>query len=214
MATTAEDHARMSHTDGMLDHPNHYDFQPDRKSEYKRDAISADKFFQWTRDNMYKSSYNTSYCKGQVEPKNVAIPKYKGYIPYVHPENIHAKGYSSITREAFGKEKLGKNPFQLSSTGYNLNTQAFVDPSQNASTSKYGKSALQMPHPAWQVSPLITQLDHLISTTHDTFRNPNSRLNPTFRETDTHLQTQKLQTKHSGFGQNHSYLDGKGWIPH
>ncbi len=74
-----------------------------------------------------------------------------GYVPYVGPENIHAKGYSPITREAFSQNKLGKNLFGLSSTGYNLNKDAFVDPSQNASTSKYGKTALQMPHPAWQV---------------------------------------------------------------
>jgi hypothetical protein len=75
-----------------------------------------------------------------------------GYIPYVVPENIHAKGYSPVSREAFAHEKLGKNPFSLSSTGYNLNHAAFVDPSQNASTSKYGKTALQLPHPAWQVT--------------------------------------------------------------
>jgi hypothetical protein len=89
-----------------------------------------------------------------------------------------------------------------------------VDPSQNASTSKYGKSALQMPHPAWQVQLKTIQINTLISTNHDNFRDPNTRMNPTFKETEKFLQTQKLQTKHSGFGQNYSHLDGKGWIPH
>lgn len=23
-----------------------------------------------------------------------------------------------------------------------------------------------------------------------------------------------METKYSGFGQNHSYLDGRGWVPH
>jgi hypothetical protein len=39
-------------------------------------------------------------------------------------------------------------------------------------------------------------------------------MNPTFRETGVHLQTQKQDTKTSGFSQNHAYLDGTGWNPH
>jgi len=73
--TTTDEQARLSHTDGLLAHPNHYDFKPERKSDYRQSAISADKFFDWTKDNMYKSSYNTSYCK--VSPLGKFRAKWK-----------------------------------------------------------------------------------------------------------------------------------------
>lgn len=38
-------------------------------------------------------------------------------------------------------------------------------------------------------------------------------LDPTYRPTEKNLQTQKADTKGSGFGTNHSYLDGQGWKP-
>lgn len=59
MAT--EENASMSKTDGFLAHPNHYDFQPQKKSEYKRDAISTDKFYEWTKQNMYRTTYINHY---------------------------------------------------------------------------------------------------------------------------------------------------------
>ena len=36
---------------------------------------------------------------------------------------------------------------------------------------------------------------------------------PTYRETDKTIQTEKADTKRSGFSANHSYLDGQGWKP-
>jgi hypothetical protein len=38
-------------------------------------------------------------------------------------------------------------------------------------------------------------------------------VNPTFRETDKFLETQKKKTRDSGFTENHTNFDGKGWLP-
>lgn len=53
--------ASLNKTDGFLDHPNHYDFQPVKKTEYRREAISTDKFYDWTKQNMYRTSYINHY---------------------------------------------------------------------------------------------------------------------------------------------------------
>lgn len=94
----------------------------------------------------------------------------------------------------------------LSTNGFNINRDSFIDQSKLASSSKYGKTAIQRSHPAWNEGPMK-------SSTHDFFRDPRSQVNPTFRETDKFLQTQKPPTKGSGFATNHAYLDGQGWIP-
>ena len=57
------------------------------------------------------------------------------------------------------------------------------------------------------------QVGELVSTTHDIHKDPSLYINPTFKPTEKLLQTTKLQTKQSGFQQNHAYQDGKGWIP-
>lgn len=38
-------------------------------------------------------------------------------------------------------------------------------------------------------------------------------MDPTYRQTDKWLQTQKKETKGSGYSTNRAYLDGKGWNP-
>jgi hypothetical protein len=43
------------------------------------------------------------------------------------------------------------NLIGLSTTGFNLNKEAFIDQSKMAASSKFGKSALQRPHPNWNV---------------------------------------------------------------
>ena len=53
----------------------------------------------------------------------------------------------------------------------------------------------------------------MVSTTHDTYKDPNKRDNPTFRQTEKFLQTNKKFTLTSGFGQNHDPFDGKGFKP-
>ena len=53
----------------------------------------------------------------------------------------------------------------------------------------------------------------MISTTHDTFKDPNKMNNPTFKQTEKFLQTSKKPTLTSGFGQNHDPFDGTGFRP-
>jgi hypothetical protein len=45
-----------------------------------------------------------------------------------------------VAKQAFSSEKFAKNPFGLSSTGFNLNKAALIDTSKLASSSKYGKT--------------------------------------------------------------------------
>lgn len=60
------------------------------------------------------------------------------------------------------------------------------------------------PHPAWSQGPTM-------STNHDSFRDPNSQVNPTFRQTDKWLQTQKPNTMASGYGTNNKSLNSLRW---
>jgi hypothetical protein len=62
----------------------------------------------------------------------------------------------------------------LSTNGFNVSRDAFIDQSKLAYSSKYGKTALQRPHPAWNEPPMK-------SSTHDFFRDPRNQVNPTFR---------------------------------
>ena len=98
---------------------------------------------------MYKSSYAHFHSRDSVEPRVSSVPKYGGYIPYVVPENIHAKGYTPITKDCFSNTKLAKNLLGLSTNGFNVSQDAFIDGSKLASSSKYGKTAIQRAHPAW-----------------------------------------------------------------
>jgi hypothetical protein len=51
----------------------------------------------------------------------------------------------------------------------------------------------------------------MVSTSHDSFRDPSKINNPTFKDTEKFLQTQKKFTKTSGFAQNHDPFDGTGF---
>lgn len=44
-----------------------------------------------------------------VEPKHTVIPGYSGYIPSIKAENIHAHGFSSMAKQSFKNERLGRN---------------------------------------------------------------------------------------------------------
>lgn len=41
----------------MLDHKYAYDFQDSKRKEYKTRSISETKFFDWSRENLYRTSY-------------------------------------------------------------------------------------------------------------------------------------------------------------
>lgn len=118
-----------------------------------------------------------------------------------------------MTKQSFSNDKLAKNVFGLATTGFNASKSNFVDNSKFGSTSKYGKSALQRPHPNWNVSSILFQSSSWQSTTQQFYKRPTDHTNPTFRPTDKFLESTSNVTKSSGFGINHSYFDGKGWKP-
>ncbi len=39
--------------------------------------------------------------QNSVEPKNMAIPGYAGFVPGIKADNIHAKGFSNMTKQSF-----------------------------------------------------------------------------------------------------------------
>lgn len=43
--------------DGMLQLPSSYNFTRDRLANYRRNSINSQNFFEWTRNDMYRSSY-------------------------------------------------------------------------------------------------------------------------------------------------------------
>jgi len=57
---------------------------------------------------------------------------------------MHGKRFSATARQSF--ENLG-----LSTAKFNLDRTALIDRTKVASSSKYGKSQIQRPHPAWNV---------------------------------------------------------------
>lgn len=57
-----------------------------------------------------------------------------------------------MTKTSFTNDKLAKNIHGLATTGLNINKEVFIDQSKFGSSSKYGKSALQRPHPNWNVT--------------------------------------------------------------
>lgn len=82
-----------------------------------------------------------------------------------------------------------------------------IDYSKEASSSKYGKTAIILPHPGWRV-------DKLRSTSHDTYKNPNTHLPPTYDPTPPLLQTKKHICEKSGYETNYNSHDRKGWLNH
>lgn len=63
-----------------------------------------------------------------------------------------------MAKQSFQNDRLGRNPYGLASTGFNLNREALIDTSKVASSSKYGKSEIQRAHPGWNVRKVIYRL--------------------------------------------------------
>ena len=57
--------------------------------------------------------------KKPLEPRNLAPPGYGGYIPSFVSSNKFGNTFTQTTKECLGDDKLGQNPFKLSSTGFN-----------------------------------------------------------------------------------------------
>jgi hypothetical protein len=62
-----------------------------------------------------------------------------------------------MAKQSFQNERLGRNTFGLSSTGFNLNKDALIDNSKLASSSKYGKTEIQRAHPGWNVFSILAR---------------------------------------------------------
>ena len=71
-------------------------------------------------------------------PKNVAMPGYAGFVPFMQSSNLFGKGYSPITRLAFSSEPLGVDRYHMSSTGFNFAPRVHIDPTKKAISHKYG----------------------------------------------------------------------------
>ena len=140
-----------SRTQPFLDNNHHFDFENSKLRNYRDKSIESDGFYKWSKDHMYRTSYVGAYSNKPGEPKTLAMPKYQGYIPYIVSENLHGKGFTSLTKDCFTNDKFGKNTFGLSSTGHNFKYEAMLDPSMSATSAKYGKSVIQRSHPAWSV---------------------------------------------------------------
>lgn len=183
-----------------------YDYNPAKTQDVRLNPITVDKFNQWTKDNMYRTSYGTLYTVKPSDPKNVVYPGYAGFIPGLKSNNEYGKTFSQIARDSFAKPQLGVNKFKLSSTGFNFRKHDFIDQSIEAKTHKYGSQTIQKHHPCINAEAWETQTQAI-------YKNPRGQLNPTYRETDKFLQTHKPRTIQSGFSENFKTCDGTGWVP-
>lgn len=140
---------------GLLETNQSFGFNRETAKNYSNQHIDSNKFYAWQKDNMYKSSYNKFHSHNNNEPKNTAIPGYQGFVPGHRADSLYAKSNTTIAKNSFSKDRLDVNRTGLASTGFNITKEAFIDQSKLASTSKYGKTALQTAHPNWNVTFLL-----------------------------------------------------------
>ena len=152
-----------------------YDFQNNATQTYKNTSVDPSNFQKWGRDNLFRTSYGQSHCNPDyTKPKNTAIPNYQGYTPYMVPQNKHARNYTELARECFANPKLGQNPHNLNTTGYNVATHDFVDNEIKAVSHSQGAITIPAPSPAWAPETKI-------SSTSDHFRDPRKLVPKTYR---------------------------------
>lgn len=183
-----------------------YDYNPAKTEDYRKSRISEDKFFDWSKENLYRSSYATSYTDKPQEPKNYAIPGYAGFIPGLKSRAAFGTNFASIAKESLSNPNLGANTTNLSSTGFNLKKELLADQTVTASSHKYGQMTMQKTHPSLND-------DKWASQTQIAFSNPNTKTNPTYRPCDTKLVNPNPITNKSGYSANSITFDGKGFLP-
>ena len=83
----------------MLEHPYAFDFKKEKKGNYKARNISENQFSEWSKENMYRTSYGNHWTNKPQPPKNMDIPGYGGFVPTVKSKNEYGKTFSSISRE-------------------------------------------------------------------------------------------------------------------
>ena len=66
---------------GLLNTVQSFDFNRGTTGNYCSNTIDSNRFADWQKDHMYKSSYAHFHSKDSSEPKNKAIPGYGGYAP-------------------------------------------------------------------------------------------------------------------------------------
>ena len=104
----------------MLDSRYSYDFKERAKNRYRSRNINENKFHAWSKNHMFRTTYNDNYAKKKnklVPLKCSAIPGYKGFVPGLDSDNMHGSSYTPLTRDAFNNPELGNSKMGLSSTG-------------------------------------------------------------------------------------------------
>jgi len=183
-----------------------YDYNPAKTQDYRQSGIEHNNFHAWTKDNMYRTSYGSSYTQKPTEPKNNVVPGYGGFVPGLKSRAEFGRSFAQIAKQSFSDVNLGQNKFNLSSTGFNLNKQLLADETITASTHKYGAQTSQKTHPSLEGG-------NWISHTQDIHKNPLAHTNPTYRPTETGCVNSKVNTKKSGYETNSIVFDGKGLLP-
>ena len=61
-----------------------YDYNPAKTEDYRKSRISEDKFFDWSKENLYRSSYATSYTDVTESPIILLIKSYEPF-PKISP---------------------------------------------------------------------------------------------------------------------------------
>jgi hypothetical protein len=178
-------------------------------------------FKEWESQNMYRSWYRDMHKTSPVKNKNYAIPGYTGHIPGASADTNYGKRFAALTREQFCRKKY--LPERI--------TEKFPQRPENVSTmttpsSKFGGGLLDEFHSISrfhgkctipETHPNYTASDWTTNYT-STFV-PQEPLRPTiFRKTDGEFWKntpvlEKSLGKTSGFVQNSTLFDGKGWLP-
>jgi len=183
-----------------------YDYNPAKTVDFRQSKIENNKFFAWTGENMYRTSYATSYTNKPQEPKNNVVPGYGGFVPGLKSKGTFGKSFAQTAKDSFNDPNLGTNKFNLSSTGFNLNKQILADETVNAQSHKYGNQTIQKTHPSLNA-------ERWRSHTHDSHKHPLEHTAPTYRPAPVQSVHPKPLTKKSGYETNSIRFDGNGFLP-
>ena len=91
--------------DAMLQLPTSHNFQREKVKNYRANSINTQQFFEWTRNDMYRSSYAHHHSpvylpitQESTQPRSHHIPGYQGFIPKDRAESLHGKTFSNKTK--------------------------------------------------------------------------------------------------------------------
>ncbi|KAL4468335.1 hypothetical protein ABPG72_010736 [Tetrahymena utriculariae] len=127
----------MSQTENILD----------KKQNTIKEGIDHSKFYEWSKQFQYISSYQSNSSYKPNELRGDAIQGYKGFIPQIQSNNMFGQTFSRSARQVLASN-ISNNPFKLSSTGHNSLRHNYADQSLNAFTHKFGATTIQKNHPS------------------------------------------------------------------